>query len=123
MKEANEALAARDFEVARSRAMQARALDAAWDIWDVTPEQMLTQIDNADGAKTFLADEKTQVADSADANFAKARHLVAQAKEAISNGQHQTALELANQADALKAPYGLFDETPQTIRDEIAQLG
>ena len=77
MKEANEALAARDFEVARSRAMQARALDAAWDIWDVTPEQMLTQIDNADGAKTFLANEATQVADSADDNFARAQQLIA----------------------------------------------
>ena len=126
MKEARAALKAGEVDVARARAMQARSLKVSWGLWDERPEHLLAEIDQADGTKTFLADgsESPSVAQPADADavYEQAGNLIQQARSAIDQGKLSHAMELASQAEALNATYGLWEDSPTLVKRDIAQL-
>ncbi|MCP4506697.1 MAG: hypothetical protein GY826_09925, partial [Fuerstiella sp.] len=129
MQEAHKALAAGDTAVARTRAMQARTLNVAWGLWDERPNHLLSEIDRVEGTTTFFADG-APAADgttagspqNADQSYLQAKSLVEKARGAIAAGRLQEASDLANQAEALNASYGLFEDSPLLVRKDIARL-
>ncbi|MCP4508227.1 MAG: hypothetical protein GY826_17790, partial [Fuerstiella sp.] len=129
MSEARKALAAGNTAVARTRAMQARTLKVSWGLWDERPDHLLSQIDRAEGTTTFFADAVPAADGAADGapqpaeeSYQQASALIVQARTAIAAGSLQEANELVNQAEALNASYGLFEDSPQLVRKDIAKL-
>ena len=125
MQEAHAALADNDVALARTRAMQARSFKVTWGLWDERPEHLLTEIDRIDGTMTFMADgsqpSKAHPA-SPEQNKQLADALVQQARAAMNAGKLQHASELADEAAGLHASFDLFEDTPETVKRDLAQL-
>ncbi|MDA1232489.1 MAG: hypothetical protein O2856_17075, partial [Planctomycetota bacterium] len=58
IKEARYALSSGDAALARSRALQARQLNASWGLWDDRPEHVLADLDKKSNTSTFVAGGK-----------------------------------------------------------------
>ncbi|HIE98303.1 MAG TPA: hypothetical protein EYQ63_15175, partial [Fuerstia sp.] len=129
MNEAHKALAAGDTALARTRAMQARTLKVSWGLWDERPNHLLAEIDRVEGTTTFFADA-APAADGttpgapqdAEQSYERAKVFIKKARGAIAAGRLQEAGDLANQAEALNASYGLFEDNPLLVRRDIARL-
>lgn len=127
MKEARAAFKAGDIDVARARAMQARSFKVSWGLWDERPEHLLAELDRADNTQTFFADETSQVAQTqapqdAEAVYEQAKSLLTQSRAAIDASKIELATQLADQADALNATYGLWEDSPALVKRDIARI-
>ncbi len=101
-REARQALTAGDIPLARSRAMPARQLNAAWGLWDDRPEHVLTEIDRQSGTTTFVAKSSDAAPQSANAQlnekYSQASELLRQARLAMDARKLSEAQQLAEQA-------------------------
>lgn len=131
MKEARAAARQGDYDAARARVMQARSFKVSWGLWEERPEHLLAEIDRLDKTHTFLADAAPQAnafeaapaeASTVEASYQQAQQLLSQAKAALNEGNLSRANQLVDEADRLQATYSLWEDSPTTIRQEIARL-
>lgn len=124
MKDAREAARKGDYDAARTRVIQARGFKVSWGLWEERPEHLLAEIDRLDRTTTFLADSQSTVADvsSAEQSYTQAQQLLTQARSAVDAGNLDRASQLAEAAESLHATYSLWEDTPSSIKQDIARL-
>ncbi|MBL8817542.1 MAG: hypothetical protein JNL58_16070 [Planctomyces sp.] len=126
VREARQALTAGDIPMARSRAMQARQLNAAWGLWDDRPEHVIAEIDRTTGTNTFVARNAAPAAQGqaggADAQYAEAAELLRQARLAMDARKLTEAQQLAEQAAKIDVAFGMFEDSPQLVLRDIQRL-
>ena len=129
MKEAREAARNGDYDAARARVMQARGFNVPWGLWEERPEHLLAEIDRLDQTTTFLGAAPTdasqpQMAEASSVKdyYAQAQQLLTQARTAVDQGNLGRANQLATAAESLQATYSLWEDTPSSIKQEIARL-
>lgn len=138
--EAKQHLAEGHFDEARSCALRAQALNLSYGIFEERPEHILREVDRAAGTVTLtrggnssdVGNKKsnsksmgpataTQSAAQAafDQNKARAQKLMADAKQAIAQGDLDQARQLATEAKQYEATFELFDDRPEVILTDI----
>ncbi len=128
VKEARFALANGDLATARSRAVQARQLQASWGLWDDRPEHVIADLDKKTKTSTFVAggsktSEKSTVrSKSADNEYEQATGLLTQARAAMDAGNLEEAAKFADQAARLDVAYGMFEDNPTLVSRDIKRL-
>ena len=128
VKEARQAIAKGDMAAARSRAVQARQLNAAWGLWDDRPEHVLADLDKKSKTATFVAgrdkssSEPVVRSKNAEHEYQQATSLLQQARAAMDAGQLEDARQLADQAAAFDVAYGIFEDSPALIVRDIERL-
>ena len=121
--EARQALAAGNTALARSRALQAKQLNAHWGLWDDRPEHVLSAVDAADKTSTFAAAAPgTDAPAGQSQDYQKASSLLQQARLAIDAGKLSEARQLAEQAEAVDVAYGMFEDSPTLVLRDIERL-
>ena len=122
--ESRQALVAGDIAMARSRALQAKQLNAHWGLWDDRPEHVLSEIDAADKTTTFAgtapAAAGTNVPQSQE--YAKAATLLQQARLSMDAGNLDEAKQFAEQAASLNVTYGMFEDSPTLVLRDVERL-
>lgn len=119
-------------EGAKAKAEQAAKLNVSYKLFEDRPELVLNDVTAAMASSniaqntSFPADEPTAaIAPSADPKSApakqQAKQVLAQARQALTEGRIEEARQLAIEADSMKAPYGLFDDRPEIILADIAR--
>ncbi len=125
--EARQALAGGNLPLARSRALQARQLNAAWGLWDDRPEHVINEIDKLDRTQTFAAGAAPAAAsrpesDAADAAPKPAAGLLKQARLAMDAGDLARAKQLSEQAAAGGEEFGMFEDSPELVQRDLERL-
>ncbi len=128
IKEARYALASGDTALARSRALQARQLNASWGLWDDRPEHVLADLDKKSKTSTFVAGGHATAASpemrSKDTNdaYQQATALLNQARAAMDAGKLSEAQQLADKAATFDVAYGIFEDSPTMVSRDIKRL-
>ncbi len=129
LQEAQEAMEAGETAIACSRAMQARSLASSAAAQNMHQEYVRARTNQRDGTATVPAAAATLATTSkpsgsprTETKHQQAVRLVVQARAAIAAGELQRATDLASQAKALGASYGLFDDCPFLVREDITWL-
>ncbi len=99
---------------ARRKILEAKALDVPYKLGEMRPDQLLANIDQLQhNVETLsLANRNNKLK--------RAKFLLQQAEAAIVQQNFEKATRLAQEAQALNAPYGLFDTQPKQIIERIA---
>ena len=146
LEQSRAALEAGRYEEARQKANAAAGMHVAWGLFDERPEHLLGAINRRAGETRFdrgamLADgtstgsesaEPGTTAEPAAGNSAtpagstggqkqQAVALLAQARQALQAGQYEEAHQLATQASQMEVAYGLFEDTPRIVLDDLAR--
>ncbi|MEQ8788577.1 MAG: hypothetical protein RIC55_19865 [Pirellulaceae bacterium] len=129
MEQAEALLRYNDAATARRLAEQAAQLPVNYSPYDTTPDQLLGRIDaiQSGGAAPVAMGREggaSTGADAGNANLAKARAMLAQAKLSMQRGQLEPALELVRQAESMDLSLEAFDNDeirPWKLRAEIEQ--
>ena len=120
VKEARQAIAAGDPTVARSRAIQARQLHAAWGLWDDRPEHVLADLDAKSKTSTFIAGgrQPSQAPEirskDAEHSYQQATALLQRARAAMDADQLTEAQAFVHQAAAFDVAYQIFEDSHRT---------
>lgn len=128
VKEARAAISKGDMDTARSRAMQARKLNASWGLWDDRPEHVLADIDKKTKSATFVAGGKPAAkgpeirSKETEHGFQEATALLKRARAAMDAGKLTEAQQLAEQAEGYDVAYGMFDDSPELVKRDINRL-
>jgi general secretion pathway protein D len=128
VKEARFAMSKGDLATARSRAVQARQLQAPWGLWDDRPEHVIADLDKRTKTATFVAGgnkpaEKASVrSKSADKEYEQATALLNQARAAMDAGNLADAQKFADQAAEFDVAYGMFEDNPTLVSRDIKRL-
>ena len=128
IKEARYALANGDTALARSRALQARQLQAPWGLWDDRPEHVLADLDKKSKTSTFLPGGRATSAApdirSKDTEHAwqQATVLLRRARAAMDAGKLSEAQQLADEAGTFDVAYGIFEDSPTMVSRDIKRL-
>uniref|UniRef100_A0A7C4QX10 Type II/III secretion system secretin-like domain-containing protein n=1 Tax=Schlesneria paludicola TaxID=360056 RepID=A0A7C4QX10_9PLAN len=127
LEQARKDLEAGNYQAARDKALKAEELNVAYQLFDDRPELVLNQVAammaaaNIAQAKPEKADAAAQVSATGPDPKQKALDLLAQARAALDEGRIDEARQLAIEADRLKASYGLFDDRPDLVIEDIAK--
>jgi len=119
------ALRKSDVEMARKLAMEAKALrpNLSWD--EPNPDRLLLDIRELEATRTANAGKQpattptTKSAANPEPKTTDARELVRRARLALSQGRPDDALVLCQQAEAAKKRWGLFEDSPALLQDDI----
>ncbi len=129
VKEARQAIAAGDTALARSRAIQARQLNASWGLWDDRPEHVIAELDKKEKTSTFVAGGKKPAASAmeirskdAEHEYQQASSLLKQARAAMDAGKLAEAQQLADKAASFDVAYGIFEDSPELVARDIKRL-
>jgi Flp pilus assembly secretin CpaC len=128
IKDARKAMAAGDLALARSRAVQARQLNASWGLWDDRPEHVLADLDKKTKTSTFVAGKPKASAGpevrSKDTEHAyqQATSLLQQARAAMDAGELAEAQQFADEAAKFDVAYGIFEDSPVLVVRDIQRL-
>ena len=128
IKEARHALASGDTALARSRALQARQLQAPWGLWDDRPEHVLADLDKKSKTSTFLPGGRATAAapeirsKDTEHDYQQATALLSQARAAMDAGKLSEAQQLADEAAAFDVAYGIFEDSPTMVSRDIKRL-
>lgn len=113
---------------AKAKAEQAANLNVSYKLFEDRPELVLNAVTAAMAASNIArnAPVATEPAPAAAAPAAtdvklQAKQLLAQAREALKNGQIEEARRFAVEADGIKATYGVFDDRPEIVLADIAR--
>ncbi|MEZ5942150.1 MAG: hypothetical protein R3C18_12225 [Planctomycetaceae bacterium] len=130
LKEARQLLSAGQFEQAKARAEQASQMDVTFTLFDDRPDLVLQEVQtavtrnggtqNAFGPSAAMASNN---ADNAKPESAKAQavRMLNDARQAIQQGNFESATELVAQAEQFDVAYDLLDETPERIREDLTR--
>ena len=120
MKAARECIMAGKLDQAQEKAEQADKLRVAFQVFEETPDLILKEIQeqraNEKVARNSNGPAKAQRAD----DMPKAKALLAKAKKALNEGRIDEAKTLATKAGQMKVAFGLFEESPETVLNDIA---
>ncbi|HQZ68726.1 MAG TPA: hypothetical protein PLY87_26750, partial [Planctomycetaceae bacterium] len=128
VKEARQALSSGDIALARSRALQARQLNASWGLWDDRPEHVLADIEKKTKTSTFVAGGRstpvTPELRSRDTehDYQQATVLLSRARQAMDAGNLAEAQKLTDEAATYEVAYGIFEDSPAIVSRDITQL-
>jgi general secretion pathway protein D len=126
--EARQALAAGDPAAATSRALQAKNLNASWDLWDDRPEHVLADIDRQHKTQTFVANANGSSSTSptrsndAEQTYQQAAGLLRQARTSMDAGQLREAQQFARQAEQLHVAFSAFEDSPVLVLKDVESL-
>ncbi|MFG0332825.1 MAG: hypothetical protein ACF8TS_05625, partial [Maioricimonas sp. JB049] len=130
LREAREMMCRGDLDAARSKALEAQELEASYSLFDDRPELVLQEIrgtqtnqmiaDAAQPAGTAAPAQPT--AAGGDAGQQKAQQLLAEAREALQDGDLTTAEQKVDAAEQIDVAYGLFDDRPEIVRHDINRV-
>ncbi|MGV2338600.1 MAG UNVERIFIED_CONTAM: hypothetical protein LVR18_32815 [Planctomycetaceae bacterium] len=98
------------------KAQAAADLNVAWNVTDDRPELVMEELEAGDGRRSS---RNSAVARGEPSE--SARDLLAQARQALAAGDHQTAASLAEEAQTEDAAWDLLDDRPELVIEE-AQL-
>jgi type II secretory pathway component GspD/PulD (secretin) len=118
MRQAREALDAKNYGRATELAQKAQALRAPSAFYDDSPEDLIKEINRKSGGKSgnVSTSRKPQTTDP--------KALVALAKQSMEAGDLDRAQDLATQAQANtnnSTRWGLFDDTPASVLKDVAK--
>lgn len=128
VKEARLAMSKGDLATARSRAVQARQLQASWGLWDDRPEHVIADLDKKTKTATFVAggskpaEKATVRSKNADKDYEQATALLNQARVAMDAGNLEDAQKFADQAAEFDVAYGMFEDNPTLVSRDIKRL-
>ncbi|MEJ7590483.1 MAG: hypothetical protein WKF77_02975, partial [Planctomycetaceae bacterium] len=128
IKEARYALANGDTALARSRALQARQLNAPWGLWDDRPEHVLADLDKKSKTSTFVPGRSATAAapeirsKDTEHTYQQATVLLRQARAAMDAGKLSEAQQLADEAATFDVAYGIFEDSPTMVSRDIKRL-
>ena len=128
VKEARNAMSGGDVALARTRALQARQLNASWGLWDDRPEHVLADLDKKTKTSTFVAGGRptpsTLEIRSKDAEdeYQQATALLSQARAAMDAGKLSEAQQLVDKAATFNVSYGIFEDSPAIVSRDLRQL-
>ncbi|WLD10944.1 hypothetical protein [Planctellipticum variicoloris] len=108
-----------NLESARDKAVQASEFQVAYKLFEDQPELVLQDIDARMAFQNVA--QKNGGRPATDAKQ-QAKVLLGQARQALAAGQLEEARRLASDAEKLKAPYELFDDRPEVVLADIAQM-
>ncbi|MBI1310543.1 hypothetical protein GC176_04480 [bacterium] len=128
------------FDEARAAALKAQAENVSYGLFEDRPELVLRQLDRLSGTVTLTEAPTQSVARTepkpqiqqpgpataekagADQKHAEAQQLLAEARNAIKDGDLEAAKALVREAQRLGVTYRPFDETPDVVLADIARL-
>ena len=128
VKEAREALKAGDLELAREKALSAQRLNVGYRTFEDLPELVLQDINaqSASAAEQPFAESDPQAPVEGSAlpngqDREKVQKMLAQARKALEAGRIDEARELAVEADQYQIAFGVFDDSPESVLNDIAR--
>ncbi|MCA9058145.1 MAG: hypothetical protein KDA85_06580, partial [Planctomycetaceae bacterium] len=122
LREARGAIQQGRLGLARDKALEAQRLNVAYDFFEDTPAIVLEEVDSVLRGGTQSAPARQEaVAQNDTLSSPDARRLVGQAREALRQNDHETARQLAIQAQQQDSAYALFEDRPSLVLEE-AQL-
>ncbi|MBL8798595.1 MAG: hypothetical protein JNM56_32160 [Planctomycetia bacterium] len=129
IKQGRQALQAKNFTEAEKLAKQASAKNPDLNWWDDTPDKLLADVRRAQGLDPVKTDDVRQVAaKTADKAPAVAdakktsddpRELLRQARDHYEHGKYDQAKELALKANTGNVRWGLFEDSPDKLLNDI----
>ena len=128
IRESRNALASGDTALARSRALQARQLNASWGLWDDRPEHVLADLDKKSKTSTFVPGGRATAATpeirskDIEHSWQQANVLLSQARAAMDAGKLSEAQQLADKAATFDVAYGIFEDSPTMVSRDIKRL-
>jgi type II secretory pathway component GspD/PulD (secretin) len=114
-------LADGDYDHARLMAKQASALNPELHWTEYTPEKLLVDIDHAEGAhKPAVAQAADKKSPTMDADQPTDAHeMLHRARQLYKAGKLDDARQLAQKAGSQPTRWGLFEDTPEKVLDDI----
>src|SRR5690606_5459106 len=104
----------------------------SWGLFDERPQHLIAEIDRAARTKTLLPDTIASSAPAANSTIRgqspaeptadQAQALLREAREALAEGDPETAEAKVAAAEKLDMVYGVFDDRPELIRKDIEQI-
>jgi len=133
LKEARVALADGKFDLAQAKANEAQSLNASYSLFDDRPDLVLQdarmlQARNTNGAVPSEAIAATQPMPAAAGAVPQTQRkeqasaLLNQAREAMRQGDLASAEKLVEQADSFDVAFGLFEDNPEVVREDLHRL-
>ena len=112
------------FDDARTKATEAGKLDVTYGLFDDRPELVLSDLDQISQQATIANNGTTTPTPTPnqDAKKQQATSMLAQAREALKNGDLVSAREIAKQASQIDVTYELFEDRPELVTAEIDRV-
>jgi len=110
LREARDAMAQGLVDEAREKAQAAAELNVAWNVTDDRPELVMEEIEAGSSSRSSAV-ARGEPSEAA-------RDLLAQARQALAAGDHQTAASLAEEAQTEDAAWDLLDDRPELVIEE-----
>jgi len=130
LKAGRTALAAGQVELAQTKAAEAQKLNASYSLFDDRPDLLMQEArmlqarstsEPVQAAPAALAAARTP-ASSQEQKKQQASALLNKARAAMKAGDVATAQACIAQADALEVTYGLFEDKPESAREDLERL-
>jgi general secretion pathway protein D len=144
LKSARKELQASRFDIARQKAMEAQQLNAKYAVFEDNPQLVLSEIERRTGGLTFAPQQNSVVTaqgqsfpsenpriQQTGANTAPATSgtvkdqalgLLREARADMSAGRLAAAREKALKAQGFNITYGLFDDNPELLLEDLTRL-
>jgi len=121
--DARVAMAAGRTAEARQLAFQAQQMDVTWTLFEDQPTHLLADLERQTNTQIIAstAPDKSAVKD-AQQSRAAALELLKSARENLSTGKLEIAQQQATQAQGMDVSYGLFDDRPELVLQEVRVL-
>ncbi|MCA8995786.1 MAG: hypothetical protein KDA80_02345 [Planctomycetaceae bacterium] len=116
------AMAQGHYQEARDLALQAQQLEVSWGLFEDRPDHLLADIERKTDTRIFAANTPSaQPADMPTKGEERERALgmLRDARDLLSTGNLDAAQEMVSQAETLDVAYGLFDDRPDLVQQEI----
>ncbi len=114
-------LKAGNLDAAQANAERAQQMRVAFKLFEDVPEVILNEIEDRRATENVARQGNAPSKAKGDEDAAQAKALLAKAKKALKEGRFEDARELATKADRLKVAFGLFEDSPEVVLNEIAR--
>lgn len=118
---ARRAMAQGHMTEARELALQARQADVTWGLFEDRPDHLIADLERQTNTRILAANPPANkvAAPSMEQNREQALNLLKEARELLGTGNLDAAQERTLQAQTLDVAYGLFDDRPDLVQQEI----
>ncbi|MEO1999164.1 MAG: hypothetical protein ABGZ17_28290, partial [Planctomycetaceae bacterium] len=113
-------------EQARAKALKAKQLNVAYNLFEERPEHILADVERKSATVTIASPivVPANVAEVAAASSqqAQAQQMLKQAREAVAAGRFDAARQLALEVQQLQLTYSLFEDRPELVLSELDRV-
>ncbi len=132
LKESRELMKSGNLDAAKAKATEASQYQVSYGLFDDQPELVLQEIRTLQSSQMMqpgtqpaansIANAEPQSAGAQQQQKEKALKLLSQAREQMRSGKLNEAQQLVAQAEAFDVAYGLFDDTPEVVKEDLSRI-